>query len=504
MSRPYDEPIADIAQYVFHYGISDQTAIQSARTALLDAMGCAIETASKSEECRSLLGPPVPGTTVPNGFRVPGTKHEMDPVKGAFDLGALIRYLDHNDALGGREWGHPSGILPFFNMALTAGCLMIADNLAAILAVTDWLCRASASGTYVHTGPPLTMKTLLEALVKAYEIQGCYQMNNAFNAFGIDHVILIKLASAAVVSWLLGLTEDQTMATISHVWMDGHPNRVYRSGANTIPRKGWAAGDACMRAVHLAFLTLAGQPGAPEALTVEPWGFYARTFGKKGFNFPRPFGTWTVQNVLFKVMPVEGHGISAVEAALVQLDRLRARGLSPKHIARIEVRTTAAADLIINKAGPLHNAADRDHCIQYVIALAFLKSMPPEPQDFLDESHWASSEELESLRAKIAVRADDTLTQGYLDLDRKSIGSGLTVHFREGLSLPEVLVEYPIGHVRNPATAAAVHKKFARNIRLMFPEAKITRILEAVEDDSLKIMDFVGLFSRETLTNYRL
>ena len=380
----------------------------------------------------------------------------------------------------------------------------LVDNLAAILAVTDWLCRASASGKYTHTGPPLTMKTLLEALIKAYEIQGCYQMKNAFNAFGIDHVILVKLASAAVVSWLLGLTEDQTKATISHVWMDGHPNRVYRSGANTIPRKGWAAGDACMRAVHLALITQAGQPGAPGALTSSPWGFYSRTFGAREFELPRPFGSWAVRNVLFKVMPVEGHGISAVEAAMVHLGRLRERGLGPEHIATIDVRTTAAADLIINKKGPLHNAADRDHCIQYVIALTFLKGFAPEAEDYLDDSHWATSEDLASLRERISVRADEQLTRNYLDLDKKSIGSGLTIYLKDGSVMSDVLVEFPIGHVRHPATTNMVSQKFSRNMRLMFSEAKIARILKAVEDDGLKIMDFVDMFSTETLSSHKL
>lgn len=329
-------------------------------------------------------------------------------------------------------------------------------------------------------------------------------MKNAFNAFGIDHVILVKLASAAVVSWLLGLTEDQTKATISHVWMDGHPNRVYRSGANTIPRKGWAAGDACMRAVHLALITQAGQPGAPGALTSSPWGFYSRTFGAREFELPRPFGSWTVRNVLFKVMPVEGHGISAVEAAMVHLGRLRERGLGPEHIATIDVRTTAAADLIINKKGPLHNAADRDHCIQYVIALTFLKGFAPEAEDYLDDSHWATSEDLASLRERISVRADEQLTRNYLDLDKKSIGSGLTIYLKDGSVMSDVLVEFPIGHVRHPATTNMVSQKFSRNMRLMFSEAKIARILKAVEDDGLKIMDFVDMFSTETLSSHKL
>ncbi|KAJ5083987.1 hypothetical protein NUU61_008566 [Penicillium alfredii] len=479
MSRPYDQPITDIAHYIFHYEVdkTDDEVWQCARTALLDAMGCAIETAATSAECRSLLGPVVAGTVVPDGFRVPGTDLQVDPVQGAFDLGVLIRYLDHNDALGGAEWGHPS------------------DNLGAILSVMDWLSRASASGQ-LHRGPPLTMRTLLLALIKAYEIQGCYQIRNAFNAFGIDHVVLVKLAAAATVSWLLGLTEEQTKATISHVWMDGQPTRVYRSGANTIPRKGWAAGDACRRAVQLALLVQAGQPGAPEALTAKPWGFLARTFDEAGFELPRSFQSWTIRNVLFKTMPVEGHGIAAVEAALLQLRRLQQSRWSVNHITRIDLRTTAAADLIINKQGPLHNAADRDHCIQYVVALALLKGHAPEAVDYLDESEWATSEELASLRQRITVCADTELTRGYLDHDEKSIGTGMTIYLDDGSFLSEIVVEYPVGHVRNHQTRGVLQAKFMRNMERLFSPEEISRIVKAVEDDEMPVKKFVDLFAR--------
>ena len=360
----------------------------------------------------------------------------------------------------------------------------------------DWLSRASLSGQLVHNGPPLTMQTLLIALVKAYEIQGCYQMRNAFNAYGIDHVVLVKLASAAVVCWLLGMTDEQAMATISHVWMDGHPNRVYRSGTNTIPRKGWAAGDAARRAVQLALLVRDGQPGSPGALSAQPWGFWQRTFGEAGFVLPRPFGSWTVQNVLFKSMPVEGHAISAVEAAVLQARRFRQKGLSDplKQIQRIDLRTTAAAFLIINKHGPLRNAADRDHCIQYVVALAFLKGSPPEAVDYLDKSPWANSVELATLRERIVVQSDHKLTEDYLDLDKKSIGAGLTVHLADGSALPQILIEYPVGHARNPKTPAAVQEKFFQNMGLMFSATEIGRILGAVQNPDTLISDFIDLF----------
>ncbi|CAL5868137.1 uncharacterized protein PFLUO_LOCUS2361 [Penicillium psychrofluorescens] len=486
MPQAYDQPIIDVAHYVFHYQIPDkeQAVWTCARVALLDAIGCAIETAATSRECRALLGPVVADTVVPNGFRVPGTELQVDPVKGAFDLGVLIRYLDHNDALGGAEWGHPS------------------DNLAAILATMDWLSRASVSRDD-DNGPPLTIKTLLIALIKAYEIQGCYQMRNAFNVYGIDHVVLVKLAATAVVSWLLGLTEDQTRAAISHVWMDGHPTRAYRSGANTISRKGWAAGDAARRAVQLALLVRAGEPGAPGALAIPRWGFLERTFGEVGFELPRPFETWTIQNVLFKVMPVEGHGIAAVEAALVQHRALQQRGWShpTNHIQRVVLRTTAAADLIINKTGPLQNAADRDHCIQYVVALAFLKGSAPEAADYADNSQWAPSKELEYLRSRIEVHPDAKLTQDYFDLDKTSIGSGVTVDLDDGSSLSEILIEYPIGHARNPKTSAAIQAKFAKNMRHVFSEAEVARISKAAEDDDMRVMDFVDLLVRPAPSN---
>jgi 2-methylcitrate dehydratase len=335
------------------------------------------------------------------------------------------------------------------------------------------------------------MQTLLIALVKAYEIQGCYQMQNAFNAYGIDHVVLVKLASAAVVSWLVGLSEEQTMATVSHVWMDGHPSRVYRAGTNTIPRKGWAAGDAARKAVQLALMVEQGQPGSPGALSAKPGGFWERTFGETGFKLPRPFGSWTVQNVLFKIVPVEGHAISAVEAAMLHAQLLQKKELS--QIKWIDLRTTAAANLIVNKHGKLRNSADRDHCIQYVVALTFLKKSPPEAADYSDKSPWATSEELRSLRERIEVRPDSKLTQDYFDLGKKSIGAGMTVHLADGSAMPEILVEYPVGHARNPQTPAAVQKKFFQNMGQMFSAAKIGCILGAVQQPDLPVSDFVNL-----------
>jgi 2-methylcitrate dehydratase len=375
------------------------------------------------------------------------------------------------------------------------------DNLGAILPAMDWLARASMSG-HVHRGPRLTIQTLLVALVKAYEIQGCYQMGNAFNAYGIDHVVLVKLASGAVVSWLLGLTEEQAMATVSHVWMDGHPSRVYRSGSNTIPRKGWAAGDAARRALELALLVLRGQPGSPGALSARPFGFLERTFGK-AFVLPRAFGSWTVRNVLIKTMPVEGHAISAVEAAVLQAGVFRRMGLLDPvgQIGGISLRTTDAAIMIIDKQGPLNNAADRDHCIQYVVALAFLKGSPPEAADYLDESPWAKSKDLTALRERIVVKGDRRLQEDYLDLDKKSIGAGMTVYLKNGTELREILIKYPVGHVRNPKTPAAVQQKFFKNMGYMFSPTEISRILGAVRNPDVLMSDFMDLFIPSLVTS---
>jgi 2-methylcitrate dehydratase len=371
---------------------------------------------------------------------------------------------------------------------------ILADNLGAILPV-----MVSQSPEQIHTGPPMTMQTLLIALVKAYEIQGCYQMANAFNAHGIDHVILVKLASGAVVSWLLGLTEEQAMATISHVWMDGHPSRLYRSGSNTIPRKGWAAGDAARRAVQLAWLVKQGQAGAPGALSAVPFGFLRRV---GGFVFPRPFGEWTVQNILFKTMPVEGHAIAAVEAAVLQAGVFGRMGFVDVGLVEgIYLRVTEAAIMIIDKKGTLYNAADRDHCLQYVVALAFLKGSPPKAADYLDESPWAKNQELTALRERIQVRADSRLQEGYLNPDKKSIGAGMTVYLKDGIQLPEILIEYPVGHARNPETPAAVQKKFFKNMGYMFSPTEISRILGAVQNPNTLVSDFMDLFIPSSITS---
>ncbi|KAL2002558.1 hypothetical protein VTN02DRAFT_6507 [Thermoascus thermophilus] len=426
-AQKYDQVIVDITDYIFHGKIQDQAAFAKARTALLDAMGCAIETVYKSESCRRLLGPPVPQTFTFNGFKLPGTSYRLDPFK---------------------DWGHPS------------------DNIGAILAVMDWLSRSTEKGKLAHNGPPLTMETLLTAIIKAYEIQGCFLLQNSFNSHGLDHVILVKLASTAV---------------------------------------GWAAGEACMKAVQLAWVVRAGQPGSPTVLTMPRWGFYDAMFGGNEFVLPVKYDSWVINHVLFKILPVEGHAVAAVESALILNQILRERALrADRDILRIDIRTNAAANMIINKSGPLYNSADRDHCMQYIIAVTFLKGAAPEAQDFMDDSPWASNPAVDMLRNRINIHGDAQLTQDYMDLDKKSISCGLTVHLADSSSLDEVLVEFPVGHAANPHTSTAVKEKFRRNMSLLFSEVEIEEISRAVEQDDMKIFQFVDLFVRENISQSNL
>lgn len=478
----YDQVLVDIVTYVFHYEIKSSQAWQRARIALLDSLGCAIESLVLSSECRKLIGPFIPGTVVPHGFRLPGTSHQIDPVKGAFDMGTLIRYLDHNDAYPGAEWGHPS------------------DNLGALLAVSDWLSRqpvVTSEQNAVKHQP--TLRTLLTAQIKAYEIQGCFQIRNAFNKHGLDHTLLVKIASTALTSWLLGLSELETLAALSQAWQDGAPLRAFRQTPNTGPRKGWAAGDACMRAVHLALLTQAGQPGAPTVLTAPRWGFYETLFGGQAFDLPRTYGTWVMESVFFKIIPAEGHGISAIEATVELVALLAQNGLQAEHdIAAVHIRTQAAALSIINKTGPLRNAADRDHCLQYMIAVVLLKGTVIETEDYSDDSPWATDGRVETLRDKITVTEDEGFTRDYHDQNVRSGSSGVTIVLKDGRKLEEVVVEFPVGHPRRKDTLDKVLAKFRKNMSLLYHEDKAEEVIKAVKSDDSKVCDFLDLFGRAT------
>ncbi|THC93908.1 hypothetical protein EYZ11_006626 [Aspergillus tanneri] len=468
---PYDTIVTQIVDYVYDFKNPRPIAYTRAKVTLLDALGAAFEGLATSAECGQLIGPIWPSPDqVPNGFRLPGTNYQLDVLKGAFDLGLMIRYLDHNDAFPGAEWGHPS-------------------------ATADILTRQAIANN--QADQVLTMKHVLMALIKAYEIQGCFQIHNAFNKVGLDHVILVKVASTAVVSWLLGLNREQAFAAVSHAWLDGHPLRVYRQAPNAGPRKGWAGGDACMRAVHLALLVQKGQPGVKSVLTTPRWGFYDVLFHGKQFDLPRPFGSWVVENVLFKVSTAEGHGLTAVEAALIVAGDLKRRGRSPEEIAGIRVRTQEAAMIIINKQGPLHNAADRDHCLKYMVAVVLLKGAPIDTADYQDSSPWASDPRVDALRNKITLHEDLQMTRDYHNPEIRSLANAICVTLEDGTQLAEVVVDFPVGHVRREETKAAVKEKTRRNLALKLPKERVERILSLAEEEeflSLPVHAFVDMF----------
>ena len=482
----YDKVLVNIVRYVYHTKIDSALAWQRAKIALLDALGCAMESLVISPAVSRLIGPLVTGTVVPNGARVPGTQHVIDPMKAAFDIATLIRYLDHNDAYPGREWGHPS------------------DNLGAIIAVLDWLSREADSPSSANKdislqngGPPLTLGSLLEAQIKAYEIQGSLQQLNAFNAVGLDHVVLVKVASTSVVSWLLGLSEMEALAALSQAWQDGHPIRTYRQAPNTSPRKGWAAGDACMRAIFLALLTKTGQPGAPTVLTAPQWGFYASMFRGNEFRLEKEYGSHVMETVFFKLIPAEGHGISAVEAAVeaaVKLaHRMRASSITLGDINAIRVRTQRPGYTIINKIGPLHNAADRDHCIQYMIAVVLLKGSFIETSDYSDDSPWVHEPLVDQLREKMTVLEDPKFSRDYFDPQIRSGANAVELHLRSGATLEEV-VEYPIGHPNKAETINLVKEKYRSNLARRLAHSTIDVIERSVDDMNMPVNKFVDLF----------
>lgn len=472
---PYDQVLVDIVSYVFHYDVTNPRAWQRAKIALFDALGCAFETLAKSSEARDLIGPFAESTNVPKGFRLPGTSFQLDPVKGAFDLGSLIRYLDHSDAFSGAEWGHPS------------------DNIGAILAVADHL-------SHTTTSPPLTMRTVLHALIKAYEIQGCLQERNCLNQHGLDQTIFVRIASTAVVSLLLGLSESQTLAALSHAFVDAGPLRTYRQSPNAGPRKGWAAGDACMRAVHLALLAKKGQPGAPTVLTDPKWGLYTSLLHGKEFQLPKPFATWVVENVFFKIHATEGFAASAAEAALKVAQQIHSRGLPlgmsiADAINHIRVRTQRPAMIIINKQGPLHNAADRDHCMQYMVAVILLKGSMVTSADYDDSSRWARDPRVEILRRKIEMVEDEQFTADNRDGNKRTLANALQATVL-GEVMEEVLVEYPMGHAWRDDTNGLVRQKFEENVKGLFKGRQAEEIiglaeLSVEEFEYMGVKDFV-------------
>jgi 2-methylcitrate dehydratase len=438
---------------VASYDIRSELAYETARNCLIDTLGCGLE-ALEYPACTKLLGPIVPGTIVPNGARVPGTLYQLDPVQAAFNIGAMIRWLDFNDTWLAAEWGHPS------------------DNLGGILAVADWLSRTAAAANTKS----LLMRDVLTAMIKAHEIQGCIALENSFNRVGLDHVILVKVASTAVVSQLLGLTREQNVAALSQVWVDGQSLRTYRQAPNTGPRKSWAAGDATSRAVRLALISRTGEIGYPSVLTAKTWGFYDVSFKGEQFRFQRPYGSYVMENVLFKIsFPAEFHAQTAVEAATALYKKLHAAGKSAADICKITIRTHAAALRIIDKKGPLHNPADRDHCIQYMIAIPLLFGRLV-ASDYEDQV--ASDPRVDALREKMETVEVPQFTADYHDPEKRSITNSLKIELIDG-SVWEETVEYPVGHKRRRKEGIPLlEAKFKVNLARRFPPAQQSRILD--------------------------
>jgi len=469
-----DEVLVAIADYATRAAIKSKQAYETARYCLMDTLGCGLE-ALEYPACTKLLGPIVHGTTVPNGARVPGTQFQLDPVQAAFNIGAMIRWLDFNDTWLAAEWGHPS------------------DNLGGILATADWLSR-----TRVAQGKaPLAMREVLTAMIKAHEIQGVLALENSFNRVGLDHVVLVKVASTAVVANLLGCSTAETINAVSQAWVDGQSLRTYRHAPNTGSRKSWAAGDATARAVRLALISKTGEMGYPSVLTAKTWGFYDVLFKGRKFRFQRPFGSYVMENVLFKIsFPAEFHSQTAVECAMDIHRELKNLGRSADDIRKITIRTHEACIRIIDKKGPLSNPADRDHCIQYMVAVPILFGRLT-AADY--EDGVAADPRIDALRAKITCVEDKGFTRDYHDPEKRSIANALRVEFKDGRSLGEFVCEYPIGHRRRRKEGMPILvEKFKTNLARRFPARQQEAILEVCLDagrlERTPVNEFVDLF----------
>ena len=468
-----DKVITDIADYALSYEIRSDLAYTTARYCLMDTLGCGLE-ALEYPACTKLLGPVVPGTVVPNGARVPGTSYQLDPVQAAFNIGAMIRWLDFNDTWLAAEWGHPS------------------DNLGGILATADWLSRTAVA----EGRPPLTMRDVLTAMIKAHEIQGCIALENSFNKVGLDHVVLVKVASTAVVSQLLGLTREQAIAAISLAWVDGQSLRTYRHAPNTGSRKSWAAGDATSRAVRLALMARAGEMGYPSALTARTWGFYDVSFRGQEFKFQRTYDSYVMENVLFKISyPAEFHAQTAVEAAMSVHKRLICLHRPVEEIRKITLRTHEACLRIIDKKGPLANPADRDHCVQYMIAIPLLFGRLT-AADYEDDV--AADSRIDALRAKVECVEEPAYTADYHDPEKRSIANSLRVEMNDGTVFEET-VEYPIGHRRRREEGLPLLvEKFKTNLHRRYNEERQQRILDVSLDpqrlESMPVNGYVDLY----------
>ncbi len=492
---PFDPLLGDIADYLANVAIESAEAYQTARYCLMDTLGCGL-LALNYPACTKLLGPTVPGTIVPNGSRVPGTNFELDPITAAFNIGTLIRWLDFNDTWLAAEWGHPS------------------DNLGALLAVTDFISRNAphplgkpplAKG--LATIPPLpggegrgegpTVRDLLTAMIKAHEIQGVLALENSFNRVGLDHVLLVRIASTAVAAKLLGATRDQIINALSNAWLDGGALRAYRHAPNTGSRKSWAAGDATSRAVQHAWMAVKGEMGYPSALSAKIWGFCDVLFRGQPLRLSRPFGSYVMEHVLFKIsFPAEFHAQTAVEAAIKLHPQIRDR---LDNIQKIIITTQESAIRIIDKTGPLYNPADRDHCLQYMTAIGLIFGN-------LTADHYedatAKDPRVDALRMKMVVQEDPRYTREYLEPDKRSIANAVQVFFTDGTASQKVEVEYPLGHRRRRAEGMPLLvKKFKANLETRFTPRRVETILALFENtdrlQQMPVHEFVDLFVAE-------
>lgn len=471
-----DQVIVDIANYVADYEIQSEEAYDTARNCLMDTLGCGFE-ALDYPACKKLLGPVVEGTVVPNGAKVPGTQYQLDPILAAFNIGAMIRWLDFNDTWLAAEWGHPS------------------DNLGGILAVADYISRQNVA----KGKAPLQMKTVLTAMIKAHEIQGVLALENSFNRVGLDHVILVKIASTAVVTQLLGGTKEDIINAVSNAFVDGQSLRTYRHSPNTGSRKSWAAGDATSRAVRLAWMTMQGEMGYPSALTAKTWGFYDVLFKGKAFEFQRDYGSYVMEQVLFKIsFPAEFHAQTAVECA-IQLNQEVGNKLQTLDqitaIEKIVITTHESAIRIIDKTGPLANPADRDHCIQYMSAIGLLKGNLT-ANDYEDVI--ADDPRIDRLREKMQCVEKEAYTRDYLDPEKRSIANAIQIFFKDGSQSSNIAVEYPIGHRRRREEGIPeLVKKFQKNLSRRFNDKKQTEILRLCLDqrqlESTQVNRFVDM-----------
>ncbi len=466
-----DRELVDIADFIADYSIDSPLAYDTARNCLIDSLGCGF-LAQAFPACTRQLGPITPGTIVPNGAKVPGTDYQLDPVKAAFDIGAMVRWLDFNDTWLAAEWGHPS------------------DNLGAILGLSDYLSRQNIA----EGKDPLVIRDVLTYMIKAHEIQGVLALENSYNRVGLDHVVLVKVASTAVAAHMLGLNKDQIIDAVSHAWVDGQSLRTYRHAPNTGSRKSWAAGDATSRAVRLAMMVAKGEMGLPSVLSAKQWGFYDVLFKGNPFKFQREYGSYVMENILFKIsFPAEFHAQTAVECAL-QLHSEVANRLD--EIETIELTTQESGVRIISKDGPLHNPADRDHCLQYMVAVPLIHGYLTAE---CYENEFASDPRIDALREKMRVSEEPRFSTEYHDLDKRAIGNSMQVFFKDGTSTEKVSIDYPVGHRRRREEGIPLlENKFQAALATRFSAGQSAKIYELCLDqqtlEAMPVNEFMDLF----------